>query len=240
MTTGARVKSADRTVELLELLAGSPGRRTLIDLARHLAIPKSSMHGLLHTLVQRGWVETDPTGSRYGLGVQALRTGAAYLRNDRSVRRMTPVVEALHTELGSAVRMGRLVGTHVVILVARDSGGGAAAGGSVEHRPAHRTALGLAVLARLLPLVCVPAPGDDPQQLAAELELVRRRGYAIDPASEEPRRSVAVALPVTLGPHDAIEVASLSAMRAGDAARAITAAIDAGLCGPANHSDSSY
>jgi DNA-binding IclR family transcriptional regulator len=237
MTTGARVKSADRTVELLELLAGSPGRRTLVDLARHLAIPKSSMHALLHTLVQRGWVETDPTGSRYGLGVQALRTGAAYLRNDRSVRRMIPVVEALHTRLGSTVRLGRLIGTHVVILVARDSSGGAAATGAVEHRPAHRTALGRIVLARLpaadLPLLCA-APGDDVAQLVTELELVRRRGYAMDSSC------VAVAVPATLGPHDAIAVGAGGAAQAGEAARVITAAIDAGLRGPANHGDSIY
>ncbi|TDC02494.1 MarR family transcriptional regulator, partial [Micromonospora fluostatini] len=143
MTTGGgvtRVKSADRTVELLELLAASPDRRTLVDLARDLGIPKSSMHGLLRTLVQRGWVETDSAGLRYGLGVQALRTGSAYLRTDRSIRRLTPVVDRLHRELDATVQLGRVTGGQVVCLVSREKFGATPAIAAGRHAPAHATA----------------------------------------------------------------------------------------------------
>lgn len=58
------VKSADRTLEVLESLAAAPARRTLAELARELGVPKSSLHGLLRTMTRRGWVEADPTGTR--------------------------------------------------------------------------------------------------------------------------------------------------------------------------------
>ena len=76
------VKSAGRALDVLEALADSPGRRSLMELARDLGIPKSSLHGILRTLAQRGWVETDETGTRFRLGLRALQVGAAYLAAD--------------------------------------------------------------------------------------------------------------------------------------------------------------
>ncbi len=60
--TGA-VKSADRTIELLELLAGYSEPLTLSEIHRELSYPKSSLFVLLRTLVARGWVETDRRGT---------------------------------------------------------------------------------------------------------------------------------------------------------------------------------
>src|SRR4051794_23307195 len=69
------VKSADRTVELLELLAGYSEPLTLSEIHRELAYPKSSLFVLLRTLVARGWVETDRRGTGYSIGVRALLVG---------------------------------------------------------------------------------------------------------------------------------------------------------------------
>ncbi|WP_410813904.1 IclR family transcriptional regulator [Micromonospora sp. 067-2] len=236
MTTGGapRVKSADRTVELLELLAVSPERRTLVDIARDLDIPKSSMHGLLRTLVRRGWVETDSAGLRYGLGVQALRIGTAYLRTDRSVRRLTPVVDRLHRELGATVQLGRLTGDQVICLVSREKAEATPSVGAGLYAPAHATALGRAVLARITlgsPPAETPPNGPSPDDLAQ----TRARGYAVDwvPVGTASCCSVAVAAPPKLGPHDAIAVSvavrRLTAPRARDIAEAIMSAVAAGL-----------
>ncbi|GAA3509479.1 DNA-binding IclR family transcriptional regulator [Streptosporangium album] len=82
MDTRAPVKSADRTIALLETLARADRRLTLADLQRDLGYPKSSLYMLLQTLVGRGWVECDPTGSAYGIGVRALLVGTSYLDRD--------------------------------------------------------------------------------------------------------------------------------------------------------------
>src|ERR1044072_3127108 len=80
-TGGVReVKSAARTVELLELLAARGDRPArLQELSDELGVPRSSMYALLQTLISRGWVRTDVTGSLYGIGIHALLTGTSYL-----------------------------------------------------------------------------------------------------------------------------------------------------------------
>ena len=61
------VKSAARALDLLdEIAANGPG--TQLQLSTRLSIPKSSLHALLRTMCDRGWLETDPTGSVYQLG----------------------------------------------------------------------------------------------------------------------------------------------------------------------------
>lgn len=245
MTTGGapRVKSADRTVELLELLAASPDRRTLVELSRDLEIPKSSMHGLLHTLVQRGWVETDTAGSRYGLGLQALQTGTAYLYNDRAIRRLTPVVDRLHHDLATTVQLGRLVGGYVVCLLTREQAGARPMLPAGRRTPAHATALGRVVLARIavgnrtaltrmLPLTAASAPADL-DALEDDLIQTAERGHAVDRGPGG--CCVAVGAPPKLGPYDAIGVA-LEDQRLTDSytdtiAEAVKAAISDGLTG---------
>ncbi|MEU1811779.1 helix-turn-helix domain-containing protein [Micromonospora sp. WMMD1076] len=244
--TAARVKSADRTLELLELLAASPERRTLAELARDLDIPKSSLHGLLRTLVQRGWLEVDGNGSRYGLGVQALRTGTAYLRTDRAVRRLTPAVDWLHRELRATAQLGRLVGGHVVCLVTREQAGARPANPASGHTPAHATALGRAVLARVAGDVAslagvLPAAATMPparlDALGTELARTVARGYAVDWAPDDRAGcgSVAVGVPPALGRFDSIAVSvtehPLTESRAHDLAATIATAIRDSLTG---------
>ena len=50
------VKSADRTVELLEVLSASDRRLTLTELHRELSYPKSSLYMLLQTLDRKSVV----------------------------------------------------------------------------------------------------------------------------------------------------------------------------------------
>ncbi len=245
MTTGGapRVKSADRTVELLELLAASPARRTLVELVRYLEIPKSSMHGLLRTLVKRGWVETDSAGLRYGLGVQVLRTGAAYLRTDRAVVRLTPVIDRLHRELDATVQLSRLVNGQMVALVTRERFGVPPAISEGSYAAADTSTPGKAVLAQLCrdqvsllqflptPTKLSPANFD---ALTSELAWVLDHGYAVDQIPDD-YCCVAVRTPSTLSPYDAVSVSvpkdAFLDSGASEIAYAVTAAIREGLAG---------
>ena len=60
---GSQVKSAVRTVELLEFFAGRPGMHSLAAVQESVGYPKSSLYMLLRTLVDLGWIETDATGT---------------------------------------------------------------------------------------------------------------------------------------------------------------------------------
>lgn len=142
------VKSSTRTLEVLEALAASPQRRSLVDLARALDIPKSSLHGILRTMAQRGWVESDPTGTRFGLGVRALQVGAAYLTSDDTVGLLGGVLDDLSRQFGETVHLGRLDGAHIVYLAKRESVHPLRLYSAIGRQlPAHATALGKALLA---------------------------------------------------------------------------------------------
>ena len=92
---GAQVKSAVRTVELLEYFAGSPGMHSLASVQEAVGYPKSSLYMLLRTLVELGWVETDATGTRYGIGVRALLVGTSYIDGDEVVAAARPTLDRL-------------------------------------------------------------------------------------------------------------------------------------------------
>ena len=213
------VKSADRTLEVLEALAATPGRRGLAELCRELDIPKSSLHGILRTMIARGWVEPDATGPRFGLGVRALQVGAAYLEADDVVGVLAGVLDDLSGRFGETVHLGRLDGGYVVYLAKRESVHPLRLFSAIGRRlPAHATALGKALLAerdqaeldRLLP---APLPGltrhtiTDPARLRTELAAVRARGYAIDrEENSEGIACFAVPMPLRDPATDAISV----------------------------------
>ncbi|MGW0904194.1 IclR family transcriptional regulator [Streptomyces sp. NPDC002853] len=186
------VKSALRTVALLELLAERADRPARLDeLAEELGVPRSSMYQLLRTLVDCGWVRTDTTGSLYGIGIRTLLTGTSYLDGDTRVQAIRPYLDEASDALGETIHLARLDGPHVVYLATRESHEYLRTISRVGRRvPAHAGALGKALLAERpdgeLPLPegllesRTPSTHTDRAALLADLGRVRERGYAID------------------------------------------------------------
>ena len=197
------VKSALRTVQLLEALAarsGVPAR--LREIADDLGAPRSSVHALLRTLTASGWVRTDATGTLYSLGIRALLVGAVFLEADSYVRLARPVLADLRDELNETVHLARMDGDHVVYLITHESGREPRRISRVGRwLPAYVTSLGKAIYAArgevpsgpLEPLTKTTIT--DHTALAADLQLTRERGYAIDDEEgTEGLRCVGVAL----------------------------------------------
>lgn len=191
--TGVRgVKSALRTVALLELLAERADRPARLDeLAEEMDVPRSSMYQLLQTLVDCGWVRSDTTGSLYGIGIRTLLTGTSYLDSDLSVRTIRPYLDEASDALGETIHLARLDGPNVVYLATRESHEYLRTISRVGRRvPAHAGALGKALLAERLdtelplpdgPLTAfTPNTHTDRTALVADLGRIRERGYAID------------------------------------------------------------
>ncbi|MFE0255930.1 IclR family transcriptional regulator [Streptomyces sp. NPDC059010] len=190
-TGGVReVKSAARTVELLELLAARGDRPArLQELADELDVPRSSMYALLQTLISRGWVRTDVTGSLYGIGIHALLTGTSYLDSDPRVRVVRPYLDEASQALGETIHMARLDGRDVAYLATRESHEYLRTISRVGRRlPAHAGALGKALLAERpdadLPEgpyeTLTPNTHTTRDALTADLAEVRARGYSVD------------------------------------------------------------
>ncbi len=196
--TSAAVKSAHRTIEILELLADRADRLTLSELRRELGVPKSSLHALLQTLVAGGWLETDDRGTSYGIGLRALRIGTAYLEHDVTTEAAGPVLARLRRELDETVHLARLDGADVVYLASRESAHHLRSSSRVGRRlPAHATALGKALLATrtdqeveaLLPsrlVALTPDTVTTQAGLCAKLAATRVRGWSFEQGQNTP------------------------------------------------------
>lgn len=186
------VKSSERTLEILEHLASVGNRRTLGELSRDLQVPKSSLHAILRTMQEKGWIQTDATGARFGLGVRALLVGTSYLDADDVVSLTSGALSQLAEQTGETVHLGRLDGPDIVYLAKRESKHPLRLFSAIGRRlPAHATALGKAMLSMQDPeyvRTTLPDPLPaltshtivDHDELLEHLELTRERGYAID------------------------------------------------------------
>jgi DNA-binding IclR family transcriptional regulator len=192
--TTTAVKSADRALLVLEYLASVPTPRGLADIADALTIPRSSLHGLLRTMQNRGWLSTDDLdgGLHYRIGPQALTVGASYLQSDDIFRRTTPLLDAISLELGETIHLGELQNGEVMYLEKRDARHSLRLVSGVGMRlPAYATALGKMLLselddAALSARLAAPRPVLTPKTLVDEkmlrddLAATAARGYAID------------------------------------------------------------
>ena len=142
------VKSADRTIDVLELLASAQRPLTLSEIHRKLGVPKSSLHNLLQTLVARSWLETNERNSCYAIGLRALRAGASYLDRDPVIEAACPLLAQLRDKLNETVHLARLDGSDMVYLASRESAHHLRISSRIGRRlPAHATALGKVLLA---------------------------------------------------------------------------------------------
>ncbi|WP_199552159.1 IclR family transcriptional regulator [Streptomyces sp. N35] len=187
------VKSAARTVELLELLASRQNRPArLRELSDALGAPRSSVYALIRTLVEHGWVRTDGTGTLYSVGIRALLAGTTYLDTDPHLRIARSHINTLSAELDETIHFGRLDGGDIVYLATKESSRYLRPFSRVGRcLPAFSTAMGKSLLAvRLgtgqevpIPEVITPLTPKtlvDRDALRRDLELTRERGYAID------------------------------------------------------------
>lgn len=189
------VKSADRTLDVLEKLSSGPA--TLSTLSTGLGIPKSSLHSILRTLESRHWVTLDDTRSVYRLGMNALLVGSAFVDQDAAVVRSSELMDRISAETGETVHLGRIEGPDVIYLAKRESVHPLRMFSAIgRRRTVHSTALGKAMAAelsddtlrRILPEVLAPAAPKtitDREEFISHLAEVRTQGYAIDAEEAE-------------------------------------------------------
>jgi DNA-binding IclR family transcriptional regulator len=217
-TAPASVKSALRTVELLELLAAAPHPMTLAEVHRELPYPKSSLLVLLRTLVGRGWLQVEPVSGRYSIGLRALLAGSSYLDRDLVAQFSGPLLRRLSEELDETVHVARLDGSDVIYLASRESTHHLRTTSRVGRRlPANACSLGKALLSTrsdavvdaLLPEVLesrTPNTLADRESLFADLAVTRERGWA----REVGENTAGLACVAVVLPHDVPAVDAIS------------------------------
>ena len=200
------VQSLHRALELMEVLAEHGGHLGIGEIAAETTIPLPTIHRLLRTLVERGYVRQLPN-RRYALGFRLIPLGIA--ANATIGVDVRPVLARLVAELGETANFAVLVddGAEYVAQVASPHSMRmfTEVGRRVEL---HSTAVGKALMAEMAPAMVsaiVRRRGlrantvhtiTNEDALLAELELTAARGYAIDEEEQELGvRCVAVAVP---------------------------------------------
>ncbi|WP_231714946.1 IclR family transcriptional regulator [Enhydrobacter aerosaccus] len=174
---------------MLEAIAAERGSLTLTEIAARLGMSKSSVHDLLGTLSERGYVKK-LGDSGYGVGMKAWEVGclSAPIGMARTAApHMTQLVRAVTHGVSLAV----LDGAETVCIQLIEAARAVRVHNNIGDRsPAHAVSAGLAMLstmddeevARLLPGRLPRITSETlttREDLLAELGRVRRRGYSI-------------------------------------------------------------
>ena len=198
--TEERLVGADRVIAVLTELADHPLGVTLDELAGILRSSKPTVHRALATLRRAGLADMAGRGV-YVLGDEFLRLAFRNLDGRPETARLQPLLEHLAAEFGETAHYAVLSGTDIVYRAKMDPPQGAVRLTSVigGRNPAYRTAVGKALLStRLTDLEQVtawfgPFPLEQktprtlttPEDLLADLEITRRRGFAVDDQENE-------------------------------------------------------
>lgn len=191
-SSAGTMQALDRALGVLETLARADGA-TLSHLARAVEIPTATTHRILTTLEAHGFAAFDDDRQEWSVGLEAYRTGAAFLNRSSVLEVGRPVMRRLMQETGETANIAVPDGAAVVFV------------GQVEtlnpirafFAPGTRTSMhasgtGKAILAGLGPdalekvLAAMPLTGFTPQTLVtrdgliADLAATRARGWSFD------------------------------------------------------------
>ena len=201
------VQSLDRALRILAVVADANGL-SLSEIAAASEVPAPTAYRMLVTLENHGMVEFDKSDQLWSVGVGAFRTGSAFLRRRRLVDRTRAVMQDLMERSGETANLGvaedgcvvfvSQVETHEAIRAFFRPG---------TRSPFHASGIGKAVLAHLTPeRVTAIARREGLErytettkasidELNADLETIRARGFAIDDEERYPgMRCVAAAI----------------------------------------------
>lgn len=193
MKKNSQIKSVAKALKIIDILAEAKGELSLGEIANKLGLAKSTVHGLLSTLRDFGYVEQSNFTGKYKLGLRLFELGnvVAHGWDVRTVA--APYIQRLVDELGETVHLVVLDKGEVLYIDKRECRHSLRIVSQVGMRlPAHCTGVGKVLLASLSPEEVrriVATKGlprftkntiTDLETLEKELAKVRAQGYAID------------------------------------------------------------
>lgn len=192
---GGGVQSVERVFELLELITDAGGEVSLSELSSSTDLPLPTIHRLLRTLVAKGYARQLPN-RRYALGPRLIRLGEGANKQLGALAR--PQLKNLVDNLGETSNMAVLDSDMVIYIAQVPSPHSMRMFTEVGRRAhTHDTGVGKAILAQLsndavrsiVGRAGMPTPTDrslkNIDELLAELELIRERGYSVDEQEQE-------------------------------------------------------
>lgn len=192
------VQSVDRALVIIEVLQAHPRGLGVTELANHLDVAKSTIHRLLMSLMQKGFVKREEDSEKYVLGLKLIELGETV--SDRlDIRKIaSPILQKLAEVTGETVHLVIMDHLEVVYIDKTESAATIRMFSRVGKRaPMHCTGVGKAILAYLpedkLDQVLDEKPMKkftettitNKQEMREHLKLIRKRGYSIDNEEHE-------------------------------------------------------
>ncbi len=194
-TPAGGVQSVERVFEILEIMATAGGSIRVSALAEAAGLPIATIHRLVRTLVNRGYVRQLPS-RQYALGPRLIRLGESATGLIGAWSR--PYLSELVNTTGETANMAVLDGTMAVYVAQVPSAHSMRMFTEVGREVfLHCTGVGKALLTQLSDdavrsiVARTGLPGrtanthTDATELLADLERSRNRGYTIDEGEQE-------------------------------------------------------
>lgn len=205
------VKTADRTLDLLELFSREQRPLNLSQIGGLLGIPLSSAHGLIKTLQARGYLYELSRRQGYYPSGRLATVAEAIARATPVAGLVDPILEALRDEAKESVVLVKRQRDRVVYLEVYETDESVRFSPVVgETKPLHTTASGKAIMSALPPdalgdllgaLVLTPVTENTittARELREQIDRGRKRGFW-QVVGENTRDLMAIAAPVRIG-----------------------------------------
>ncbi len=187
-----RIQSVQRALAVLKAFDDTEPELGISELARRLGLSKSIIMRLVSTLRDEGFLERNPSSTKYRLGLAAFEVGNLYYLSASLKRVAEPLLEDLAERLGYSAYLGTLSGNRAVYISVIEGPGPIRVGPRIgSSAPAHTTAAGKALLASLEDEALehylatadlhpeTPSSITSKQRLRNELAQVRAQGFAV-------------------------------------------------------------
>ncbi len=110
------IKTADRTLDLIELYAREQRALTLTQIAEKMDIPNSSAHGLVKTMLDRGYLYELSRREGYYPTKKLERSSMLISDGDVMWKKVAPILQRLSEELSETVLLAKRQGKQVIYL----------------------------------------------------------------------------------------------------------------------------
>ncbi len=104
--TDATVNVIERVADILDSLSAGEPEQGITELSSRLNLGKSTVHRLVSALVKRGYMQQNPTNSKYQLGPAAIRLGLVSTLRTLDIRALAlPIMEQLRDLTGETITL---------------------------------------------------------------------------------------------------------------------------------------
>ncbi len=114
-SSAGTLQALDRALAVLTSVASNDGA-TLSDLSREMDVPTATTHRILTTLQKHGFVSLDDARQEWRVGIEAYRTGAAFLKGNSVLEIGQSYMRKLMRNTGETANLAVPDGVHVVFV----------------------------------------------------------------------------------------------------------------------------